>query len=99
MDTAQMYREWRVPYIEVGSGKLVARAHAPRVIELIYRDGYEFLGYDPFTVFPDGLRQPHMDFSASFSSERQPTLEKALESMNDDPAEISHYEFVFLPRA
>ncbi len=99
MKSSEFYEDWGLPFIIIGSGVLIARDQAVRVIELLYEKGFYFLGYDAFTVFPDGTRQPHMEFSASFSREKQKTLLEAIETINEDPLEITHYEFYFRSQA
>ncbi|MCZ4252352.1 hypothetical protein NQU96_08470 [Pseudoalteromonas elyakovii] len=99
MKSSELYEDWGLPYIIIGSGVLIAREQALRVIELLYEKGFYFLGYDAFTVFPDGTRQPHMEFNASFSRERQITFMEAIETINEDPSEVTHYEFYFRPQA
>jgi hypothetical protein len=96
---AQTLRAWGIPFITIGSGELVPREHATRLIESVYLHGYIFYGYEAFTVFPDGKGQPHLEFSASFSKQKQRTLAEALASLQDDPVEITHYEFSFEPHA
>ena len=91
MKSSELYEDWGLPYIIIGSGVLIAREQALK--------GFYFLGYDAFTVFPDGTRQPHMEFNASFSRERQITFMEAIETINEDPSEVTHYEFYFRPQA
>jgi hypothetical protein len=95
MNVAQLYNEWGIPFIRIGSGCLVSRENAVLLIERLYQDGYCFLGYDAFTVLANGSRQPHLEFSASYSAKNQPTLSQAIESLIDDPSNVSHYEFIF----
>ncbi|WP_444918305.1 hypothetical protein [Microbulbifer sp. JMSA003] len=95
MDREEVYKSWGLPSIKIGSGDLIAREHAAKALELIYENQYYFLGYDAFTVFPNGKRQPHMEFGASFRKERQPSLIEAINLLKLDPKEITHYEFVF----
>jgi hypothetical protein len=98
MDTAQIYKDWGIPFVIIGSGKLIAREYAVQLLEKIFQNGYYFLGYDAFTLFPNGTRQPHIEFSASYSKNRQLTLAEAIESIKEDSKEVSHYEFVFVLR-
>jgi len=97
MNVVQLYLEWEIPFIRIGSGCLVSRQNAVLLIEHLYQNGYCFLGYDAFTVFTNGSRKPHLEFGASFSANNQPTLYQAIESLIDDASEVSHYEFIFKP--
>ncbi|KZZ63173.1 MAG: hypothetical protein MK096_04010 [Oleiphilaceae bacterium] len=99
MNRAEVYSKWGLPSIQIGSGVLIAKEYVTDALEMIYENGYYFLGYDAFTVHPDGKRQPHVGFSASFNKGSLPTLSEAKSSLALDPKEITHYEFVFEPSA
>lgn len=94
-DLARLFADWGIPCITIGSGTLVPREYAAPAIRKIYSHNYILLGYDAFTVFHPGTRQPHLSYSASYSEKRPRALEEALESTKDDPSEVTHYEFVF----
>ncbi|WP_417760725.1 hypothetical protein [Shewanella sp.] len=96
MNVAQIYKKWDIPFILIGSGKVVPRSYAIRVIENIINDGFVLLGYDAFAVLADGKRCPVIDSDASFSRAHQPSAQDIGNSIKDDPPEISHYEFVFM---
>lgn len=99
MSQAELFQNWRIPFVEFGRECVVARANAVDVIKQIYGHGFIFLGYDAFTVFPDGKRQPITDFCASFSFENQPSVNAAIDSVKNDPLQVTHYVFVFKPSA
>ena len=95
MSQAELFHNWRIPFVMFGRECVVARASAVDVIKQIYGNGYIFLGYDAFSVFPDGKRQPITEFCASFSAENQPCINSAIDSLTNDPLQVTHYVFVF----
>ncbi len=99
MSQAEIFQNWHLQFVAFGRECLVARADAVDVIKQIYGHGFIFLGYDAFTIFPDGKRQPITDFCASFSIENQPSVNAAIDSLKNDPSQVTHYVFVFKPSA
>ncbi len=99
MSQAELFQNWRIPFVMFGRECVVARANAVDVITQIYGHGFILLGYDAFTVFPDGKRQPITDFCASFAVENQPSINTAIDSLKNDPSQVTHYVFVFKPIA
>lgn len=99
MSQAELLQSWRIPFVIFGRECVVARANAVDVIKQIYGNGFIFLGYDAFTVFKDGKRQPITEFCASFSVENQLSVNAAIDSLKNDPLQVTHYVFVFKPRA
>ena len=95
MSQAELFHNWRIPFVMFGRECVVARASAVDVIKQIYGNGYIFLGYDAFSVFPDGKRQPITEFCASFSAENQPSINSAIDSLTNDPLQVTQYVFVF----
>ena len=95
MSQVQLYQNWHIPFVPLGRECGIARDNAAEVITRIYSDGLIFLGYDAFTVFPDGNRQPRTDFCASFSANNQPSLDEAINSLIEDPLQVTHYVFYF----
>lgn len=95
MNQAQLYQNWLIPFTVFGQECVVARVDAIDVIKQAYDHGFIFLGYDAFTVFPDGKRQPITEFCASFSAENQPSINAASDSLKNDPLQVTHYVFVF----
>lgn len=99
MSQAELFQNWRIPFAVFGRECVIERANAVGVIKQIYGHGYIFFGYDAFAVFPDGERQPITDFCASFSIKNPPSLDEALNSLKEDPLQVTHYVFVFKPSA
>lgn len=99
MSQAELFQNWHIPFVVFGRECVVARANAVDVIKQIYGHGFILLGYDAFTVFPDGKRQPITDFFASFSVENLPSVNAAIDSVKNDPLQVTHYVFVFKPSA
>ena len=95
MEKVNIFEAHSIPTIKIGSGILIAIEHCDDAIKAIYDSKYHFLGYEGFKVFPDGKRQPNLSFSASFSFERQPTIDEVLNGIDLETSEITHYEFVF----
>ena len=62
MSQAELFQNWHMPFVLFGQECVVARAYVMDVLKQIYRNGFIFLGFDAFTVFPDGKRQPITDF-------------------------------------
>lgn len=99
MSQAELFQNWCIPFVMFGRECVVPRASAVDVIKQIYGNGYIFLGYDAFTVFPDGKRQPITEFCAAFSAENQPSINAAKDALKNDPLQVTHYVFVFKPSA
>lgn len=94
MSQAELFQNWRIPFVIFVRDCVVARASAVDAIKQIYGNGFVFTGsYDAFTVFPDGKRQPISEFCASFSAENQPSINAAVDSLNNDPLQVTHYVF------
>ena len=95
MEKVNIFEAHSIPTIRIGSGILIAIEHCEDAIKAIYGSKFRFWGYEGFKVFSDGKRQPNLSFSASFSSERQPTLDEVLNGIDFETREVTHYEFVF----
>ena len=92
-----LLEEFHFPHVRRGGVPLVARADAPSCIDLIYANGWHFLGYDSFTV-RDGRIQPHLEWSPDWSrsgSPGTPAKESVLAEIAGHPGYVTHYEFVF----
>ncbi len=99
MCQAELFQNWRIPFVMFGRECVVPRASAVDVIKQIYGNGYIFLGYDAFIVFPDGKRQPVNEFCASFSIKNPPSIDEAIDSLKEDPSQVTSYVFYFKPSA
>ena len=99
MNQAQLYQNWLIPFTVFGQECVVARVDAIDVIKQAYDHGFIFLGYDAFTVFSDGKRQPVNEFCASFSIKNQPSIDEAIDSLKEDPSQVTSYVFYFKPSA
>ena len=47
MKSSELYEDWGLPYIIIGSGVLIAREQALRVIELLYEKVFTSWGMTP----------------------------------------------------
>ena len=99
MSHVELFKNWRTPFVVFGRECVVARANAVEVINQIYGNGFIFLGYDAFTVLSDGKRHPVNEFCASFPIKNQPSLAEAIDSLKDDPLQVTSYVFYFKPSA
>ena len=99
MSHDELYQNWRIPFFVFGRECVVARANAVEVIKQIYGNGFIFLGYDAFTVLSNGKRQPVNEFCASFSIKNQPSIDEAIDSLEEDPSQVTSYVFYFKPSA
>ena len=93
-DWTDLLRDFSFPYMRRGGVTLVSRADAPLCIDLIYSQGWRFLGYDSFTVTDDFI-QPHLEWSPDWSRSGAPDKETVLAEIAQHPGEVTHYEFVF----
>ncbi len=89
-------RRWGVPFTQRGGVTLVRRCDAAACVMHIIRNGCRFYGYDAFALTADSI-QPFLEFSPDWSRGGVPPLEVLLSSLQSDPPEITHYEFVFDP--
>lgn len=93
-DWSDLLRDFNFPHTGRGGVTLVSRADAPRCIELIYSQGWRFLGYDSFTVTDEFIR-PHLEWSPDWSGRGAPDMKTVLTEIAQHPNEVTHYEFVF----
>ena|SRR5690606_224442 len=93
-DWSELLRDLDFPHIRRGGVTLVSRADAERCIELIFSQGWRFLGYDSFTV-TDEFIQPHLEWSPDWSHSGPPGKAQILAEIAEHPGEVTHYEFVF----
>ena len=98
MNYKDIYEKWGIPYIEIGSGILIESFMAADVIDQIYENDFNFLGYDAFVVLSDGKRQPKMEYCENHGNKYRSNFE-AINSFNDHSSDVTHYEFVFRPKA
>lgn len=89
------YALWNFPYVLVGREALIARSDCEAVVRQIFEGSFAFYGYDGFTYFADGTRQPHMEWSASWSAATTPSYVEVVGQLDEAPAEVTHYQFVF----
>ena len=61
-DWSGLLEGFNFPHTQRGGATLVSRADAPRCLDLIYLQGWRFLGYDSFTI-TDEFIQPHLEWS------------------------------------
>ena len=54
-DWSRLLQEFEFPHTQRGGVTLVSRADANACVELIYAQGWKFLGYDSFTVSDQGI--------------------------------------------
>jgi hypothetical protein len=73
---------------------LVARSDAQKCVELIYAQGWRFLGFDSFTVTNEFI-QPHLEWTEDWSRRGAPDIQVVLRQIASHPSEVTHYEFVF----
>ena len=93
-DWSNLLRDLNFPHTRRGGVTLVSRADAARCVELIFSQGWRFLGYDAFTV-TDEFIQPHMEWSPDWSRSGAPDKGHILAEIAEHPREVTHYEFVF----
>ncbi len=93
-DWSGLLEGFKFPHTQRGGATLVSRADAPRCLDLIYSQGWRFLGYDSFMV-TDEFIQPHFEWSPDWSRSGAPGREIILAQMAQQPNEVTHYGFVF----
>ncbi len=96
MDRQQLLEQWSFPHMQRYGVTLVNRDDAAACLKRIYSESCNFLGYDAFTVHPDGKIQPHLAHSDDFGDGgKAPSLDEIVERLRNHPPEVTHYEFVF----
>ncbi len=95
MNQRQLLRQWNFPHIVHGGVTLVARPDAEKCLRMILEQKCRLHGYEGFTLQSDGRVQPHIEWSASWSLEHQPSFAEMLRDVLEPPASVTHFEFVF----
>ena len=72
---------------------LVERERAIEAVKFYCDKNIRVLGWDSFTITPDGKRQPWMQYSPDFSSIKLTKLE-IMEELDKLEAKITHLELV-----
>jgi hypothetical protein len=93
-DWLELLQEFNFPHTRRGGVTLVARQDAPKCVELIYAQGWRFLGFDSFTVTSEFI-QPHLEWTEDWSRSGAPDMQAVLQMIASHPNEVTHYEFVF----
>jgi len=93
-DWSDLLKDFNFPHTRRGGVTLVSRTDAPGCIDLIYSQGWRFLGYESFTV-TDEFIQPHLEWSPDWSRSGAPAKEIVLAEIAQHPNDVTHYEFVF----
>ena len=93
-DWLLLLQQFHIPHTQRGGVTLVSRADAVGCIELIYEQGWRFLGYDSFTVQDQSIT-PHLEWTEDWSSSGAPDKQSLLQQIASHPNYVTHYEFVF----
>ena len=93
-DWPLLLQEFHFPHTQRGGVTLVSREDAVECIELIYAQGWRFLGYDSFTV-QDQTITPHLEWTEDWSRSGVPNKQSVLHQIESHPSYVTHYEFVF----
>lgn len=99
MNNLQLLRNWNFPHLVHGGVTLVSREDAEKCIRTVLQRGCRLHGYEGFTLHNDGRIQPHIEWSASWSSDKLPPLPVILKDLLDSPSEVTHFEFIFSANA
>ena len=93
-DWSRLLQEFEFPHTQRGGVTLVSRADANACVELIYAQGWRFLGYDSFTVVDQAIT-PHLEWTEDWSRTGAPDKILVLQRIASHPSYVTHYEFVF----
>lgn len=89
------YKHWGIGFVRRSGTVLVARADALKCVKHIYAEPHNFYGYDAFALLAAEKLQPLLEWSASYSVEYPPSIQLVISGIDNDPIEVTHYEFIF----